>query len=99
MRKAAGKPPLRGTPYVIRKIWEYGAYIRDNPAREETKQRAEEIVAGWVKAGAETQPFVTRPARTGGQQGLTRRCSWLGESAWWLGCKVTVAPVIADLGR
>ena len=49
------------SPYVIEQIRGEGEFAQFRPGSEEAKRRAEEIAAGYMKRGGETQPFVTRP--------------------------------------
>ena len=49
------------SPHVIRQVREYGEFARFPSESVESRKLAEEIAASYIKGGAASQPFITRP--------------------------------------
>jgi hypothetical protein len=49
------------SPYVIKQIRESGEFARLPADSDCARRRAEEIAASYMRQGAQSQPFVTRP--------------------------------------
>jgi hypothetical protein len=53
------------SPYVAKQVREFGEFAGLTAGSEKARLRAEEIAASYIKQGAPSQPFVTRPPNTG----------------------------------